>query len=113
MKESASINSADTLLRNGGSLKFLSKFDVSAAYYQLALTPKAREIAAIVTPDSRQWLPNRVVYGLTNAPQVFQRIMNDIIGDLCWQTCLCYIDDILVYTKTFEEHLKTLQTLFS
>ena len=51
-------------------------------------------------------------FGLTNAPATFQRAMDTILAGLKWNVCLVYLDDIIVFSKSFEEHLTHLQTVF-
>jgi hypothetical protein len=48
-------------------------------------------------------------FGLCNAPATFQRVMNEIFYDLIGKTMHVYIDDVTIYTKTFEEHLEVLR----
>ena len=45
-------------------------------------------------------------FGVANSPVVFQRLMSMVLAGLAWQTCLVYIDDIIVVGKTFDEHLR-------
>jgi hypothetical protein len=52
-------------------------------------------------------------FGLCNAPATFQRVMNEIFHDLIGKTMHVYIDDVTIYTKTFEEHLKVLQEVLN
>ena len=52
-------------------------------------------------------------FGLCNAPATFQRLMQAVVGDLMFQILLVYLDDILVYSSTFEEHLKRLDVVFT
>ena len=51
-------------------------------------------------------------FGLTNAPATFQRLMENCLGDLHLNWCIIYLDDIIVYSKTPEEHLKRLEAIF-
>ena len=46
--------------------------------------------------------------GLTNAPASFQRLMNALLAGLTWKECLVFVDDIIIFSKTFEEHLQRL-----
>ena len=44
-------------------------------------------------------------FGLTSAPATFQRLMDSVLHDLLWNTVMVYLDDIVIFTKTLEEHL--------
>ncbi|PIK47544.1 Retrovirus polyprotein [Apostichopus japonicus] len=54
----------------------------------------------------------RMPFGLCNAPGTFQRLMQACLGDQYFQSLLCYLDDILVYSSTFEDHLERLNLVF-
>ena len=49
---------------------------------------------------------------LTNAPATFQPLMESVMGDLHLNSCLLYLDDIVVFSRTYEEHLEKLQKVF-
>ena len=51
-------------------------------------------------------------FGLANAPATFQRLMDIVLAGLKWQCCLVYLDDIIVYSTTFEQHLEDLNKVF-
>ena len=51
-------------------------------------------------------------FGLTSSPSTFERLMELILAGLRFETCLIYLDDIIVYGKTFEEELKRLEEVF-
>ena len=51
-------------------------------------------------------------FGLANAPATFQRLMDIVLATLKWQCCLVYLDDIIVYSPTFEQHLENLNKVF-
>ena len=54
------------------------------------------------------WMP----FGLTNAPATFQHLMENCLGDLHLNWCNIYLDDIIIYSKTSEEHVKRLEAVF-
>ena len=100
----------DDLVDSVGSAQFVTKIDLQKGYYQILLTPNASEISAFVTPDGLyKYL--RMPFGMRNAPSTFQRIINYVIADL--DGVRAYLDDLLIPTDTWEEHLVKLYALFS
>lgn len=94
---------------NVGSAEFVSKLDMLKGYWQVPLTQRASEISAFVTPDS--FLQYRVMaFGLRNAPATFQRLVNTVLAGV--PNCSAYLDDLVVYSSTWSEHLSTLAIVF-
>ena len=56
---------------------------------------------------------NRMALGLTNAPATFQRLIEYCMGEMNLKECLIFLDDILIFSKTFEEHISRLDAVFS
>lgn len=54
-----------------------------------------------------------MTFGLTNAPATFQRLMEKYMGDMHLQKCFIFLDDILDFSTSFEEHLTRLESVFS
>ena len=52
-------------------------------------------------------------FGLTNVPVTFQRLMERVLAGLQWEICLVYIDDIIIFSKTVEDHLTQLDIVYS
>ena len=53
----------------------------------------------------------RMSFGLCNAPATFQQLMMNCLGELNYLTCLVYLDDVVIYSSTQEEHIKCLHTV--
>lgn len=86
--------------------QYLTKIDLSKGYWQVPLTDNAKELTAFVTSDGLFHFKN-MPFGLVNAPASFSRIMRDLLRGL--DNVDNFIDDILIHTATFEEHLVTLR----
>jgi len=52
-------------------------------------------------------------FGLKNAPATFQRCINNLLEDLIYKDCLVYMDDIIVYSTSLEEHILSLKIVFN
>ena len=52
-------------------------------------------------------------FGLKNSPSVFQRLMHEVLHDLLGNTCMVFLDDIIVFSVTWEEHLQRLRQVFA
>lgn len=91
-----------------GGQKWFSTLDMSKAYHQGYISEEFRHLTAFVTPWTLyEW--NRIPFGLRNAPPAFQRYMNQVLGDLKSTICEPYLDDVLCYAESFEEHVINLQ----
>ena len=91
--------------------EWFSTLDLNAGYWQVELDPCDKHKTAFVT---RQGLYefNVMPFGLCNAPATFERLMESVLAGLQWQICLIYLDDVIVYGKTFDEMLKNLEKVF-
>lgn len=86
---------------------WFSTLDLASGYWQVVVDPQDRPKTAFI---SRQGLFefNVLSFGLCNSPSTFQRLMDVVLADLQWTTCLVYLDDIIVFGRTFQEHLQRL-----
>ena len=90
---------------NLGTAKYVSKLDLLKGYWQVPLTDRASEISAFVTPD--HFLQYTVMaFGMCNAPATFQRLVNLVLAGVA--NCNAYLDDLIVYTTTWEGHMQIL-----
>ncbi|UYV77740.1 hypothetical protein LAZ67_15002095 [Cordylochernes scorpioides] len=102
----------DDALDSLAGSSYFSTMDLRSGYWQIEVDEKDREKTAFITPDGLyefQVMP----FGLCNAPATFERMIDSVLGSLKWNMCLCYLDDIVVYAPTFEEHLRHLQLVLS
>ena len=101
----------DALDRLNGA-KYFSSMDCDQAYYQVPVKPADKEKTAFITPDGLFEF-NYMPFGLCNAPATFQRLIDVILGRLKWTIALVYLDDIIVYSRTFDEHIVNLSLVFA
>lgn len=92
--------------------RYLSTLDLKHGYWQVPLTPDSRPITAFIIPR-RGLMQFRVMpFGLHSAPATFQHLLDTVIGPELELRVIVYLDDIIVATRTFEGHLKTLAEVF-
>ncbi len=101
----------DDILAALGGTKYFSTLDLASGYWQVEMTEDARSKTAFTTFKGLFEF-TRMPFGLCNAPATFQRVMQRVLAGLEWKTCFVYIDDVLVASKTFEEHLQHLRDVF-
>lgn len=92
--------------------KYLSTIDLKSGYWQVPLSPDSRPITAFTVPG-RGLMQFRVMpFGLHSAPATFQRLLDTVLGPELEPKVLVYLDDIIVVSSSFEEHLKLLAEVF-
>jgi hypothetical protein len=91
--------------------RYFCSLDLQAGYWQVPLKSATdREKTSFLTKDGLfqfKVLP----FGLCNAPATFERLMENVLRGLQWEKCLLYLDDILVFGKTFEETLHNFENV--
>ena len=102
----------DDLLDQLGASRYFSTLDLASGYRQIRMNPESVEKTAFVMPQGLYEF--RVMpFGLTNAPGVFQRLMERVLARLNPEDgpdfVVVYIDDVLVFSRTLEEHLEHLR----
>ncbi|UYV79552.1 K02A2.6-like [Cordylochernes scorpioides] len=92
--------------------RFYSSMDLQSGYWQIDVEESDREKTAFITPDGLYEF-KVMPFGLCNAPATFKRMIDNLLKGLKWTICLCYLDDIIVFSDGFEEHLRRLQLVLN
>ena len=95
------------------SAKYISKIDLLKGFHQIPLENGSREKTAFTVPGRGLFQFKRMPFGLTNAPATFQRLLDKIIGPEMEPHAFAYLDDIIIVTKTFDEHLQWLSKVLN
>ena len=112
VKDSFPLPRIDTCFDALGGAKYFSTLDLRQGYWQVENDPETADKTTFITRKGAfkfKVLP----FGLTNAPAVFQRLMNLVMQGLTWEACLVFLDDIIVMWSTFDQHLERLSSVFS
>ena len=102
----------DELIDAPAGAKFFSSLDLASGYHQVRVQDSDREKTAFVTPMGL-YEYTRMPFGLCGAPATFQRLMQRCMGDLMYQMVFVYLDDVCIFSKSFEDHLHHLDTVFN
>ena len=102
----------DEMLDQLHGAKYFSSLDLQSGYHQIRIDPADVEKTAFRTPYGLYRF-KVLSFGLTNAPATFQRVMNDTFRQELGVYVLVYLDDILVFSRTVEDHLQHLRCVLS
>ncbi|GFS60012.1 retrovirus-related Pol polyprotein from transposon 17.6 [Trichonephila clavipes] len=102
------IPTLDDILHEISGSNYFSALDMKSAFNQIPLHFADRHKTAFSTPDGDKYEFNRLCFGLKNSPKAFQSIAQEVLGDLLHNGALVHIDDIILFTKTIDEHFELL-----
>lgn len=111
--ESATLPRIDDSLESIGSAraKIFTTLDLEKGYWQIPVSEESKQYTAFCTHDG-VFEYERMPFGLANSPACFMRLMSRVLQGLTWETCLVYLDDIIIFSQDFEEHLTRVRAVF-
>ena len=95
----------DELLEKYETAKWFTSLDLAAGYHQVEMAEKDKEKTAFICSRGL-YEYNVMPFGLKNAPGTFQRLMDKILKEYINKFVVVYIDDIMIYSENFKDHIK-------
>ena len=111
VKEAQVPSRIDDILNHFGGAQYFSTIDLYKAYWQILMAKESRKYTAFMTHKGHFQF-KRMSFGLTNAPAWFQRFMMKVLQPFLNKFAMVYLDDIVVFSKTKEEHREHLRLVF-
>ena len=112
VKDAYSLPKIESILDSLIGAQIFSTLDLKAGYWQVEMAEECKAYTAFTCGPLGFYECDTMPFGATNAPATFQRLMHDCLGDLNMNWCIVYLDDIIIFSDTKEEHLKRLEAVF-
>ena len=104
-KDAYQLPNVNDILQSLHGAMWFSSFDLASGYHQLELSPRSKEKTAFSPPWGGLFHFNRAPFGLTSLPGQFSRLMAAVLHKAIGSYAQVFLDDVLVFSTTFEEHL--------
>lgn len=99
------------LLDKLGKCQYFSTLDLASGFHQIEMDENDIAKTAFNTENGHyEYL--RMPFGLKNAPATFQRVMDNILRGIQNEKCLVYLDDIIIFSTSLQEHIDSLRSVF-
>lgn len=112
IRDSYPIPRMDECIDSLGDAQVFSTLDCNSGYWQIEVETEDRPKTAFVTHHG-VYQYTRMPFGLKNAPATFQRAVDMILASVKWQYAIVYLDDIVIFSRNVEEHLKHIRTVLT
>ena len=101
----------ETLESLAGAAHYLT-FDMNSGFWQVPMDEESKQYTAFTLGSMGLYKCESMPFGLCNTPPTFQRLMQNCLGELNITYCLIYLDDVIVFSKMPEEHLRRMHVVF-
>ena len=101
----------ETLESLAGAAHYLT-FDMNSGFWQVPMDEESKQYTAFTLGSMGLYECESMPFGLCNAPPTFQRLMQNCLGELNLTYCLIYLDDVILFSETPEEHLQRMRVVF-
>jgi hypothetical protein len=109
VKDAYALPRMDDILHSLHDNRYFTVLDMKRGYHQIEIEEIHKERTAFTIGPLGFYEFQRIPFGLANAPATYQRLMEDIFSDLNLSICIIYLEDIIVLSRTFEEHIERLE----
>ena len=99
-------------LESMASATHFSLMDLKSGFWQVKMVPRSQPYTAFTMGNLGFYEFTRMPFGLCNVPATFQKLMQNTLGELNLTYCIIYLDDVIVFGRTEEEHLEHLRVVF-
>ena len=89
-----------------------STFDLNSGFWQVPMDEESKQYTAFTLGSMGLYECESMPFGLCNTPPIFQKLMQNCLGELNLTYCLIYLDDVIVFSETPEEHLQRMCVVF-
>lgn len=104
------IPNIDDIFDKLGKANYFTTLDLAKGFHQIEVSPKDRPKTAFSTANGHfEFL--RMPFGLKNGPATFQRLINDVLREFINAVCVVYMDDILIFATSLQEHLESISKI--
>lgn len=94
-----------------GKCVYFTTLDLASGFHQIEMEPKHIQKTAF-TVEGGHYEYVRMSFGLKNAPSTFQRVIDNVLRELVGKICLVYIDDIIIFSTSLQEHIQSITKVF-
>ena len=101
----------ETLESLTGAAHYLT-FDMNSGFWQVPMDEESKQYMAFTLGTMGLYECESMPFGLCDAPPTFQRLMLNCLGELNLTYCLIYLDDVIIFSQTKEEHLERMHVVF-
>ena len=112
IKDAYSLTKIESILDSLIGAQIFSTLDLKAGYWQAEMAEECKAYTAFTCGPLGFYECDTMPFGASNAPATFQRLMHNCLGDLNMNWCIVYLDDIIIFSDTRDEHLKRLEAVF-
>ena len=92
--------------------QYFTSLDLGKAFWQVPLDEESKEKCSFITYDGI-FTPQNMPFGLSGAPATFQNLMMKVLRGISWKYVLCYVDDCIIFSSNFQQHLGHINEVFS